>query len=61
MDSSNIFAINGLAAKCKSKSEFYNLLTTEGGMYLPQDATQPYLRGFMMDKKCMLSLKILWS
>ena len=53
MDSSNQFTINDLAAKCKSKSEFYNLLTTEGGMYLPpiQDATQAYLRGIMMGKK----------
>ena len=53
MDLSNQFTISDLAAKCKSKTEFYNLLATEGGMHLPpvQDATQTYLRGIMMGKK----------
>ena len=37
---SDQFTINDLAAKCKSKAEFYNLLTTEDGMYLTPFKTQ---------------------
>ena len=59
MEMSDQFTINDLAAKCKSKAEFYNLLTTEGGMYLPpiQDSTQAYLRGIMMGKKDYIKSK----
>ena len=44
MQIDNDFTINELAAKCRSKSELYHLLSTEGGIYLPpmQDATQIY-------------------
>ena len=53
MDQSNLFTINDVASKCRSKLELYNLLTSEGGMYLPpiQDATQQYIRQLMMGKK----------
>ena len=53
MDMSNQFTISDPAAKCKSKSEFYNLLSTEGGMHQPpvQNATQTYLRRIMMRKR----------
>ena len=47
------FTIKDLAAKWRSKTELYNLLSTEGDIYLPpkQDATQQYLHCLMMGKK----------
>ena len=45
--------VNDLAAKFKSKSELYNLLTREGECYLPpkQYSTQKYLRDVLLGKK----------
>ena len=39
-----------LAVKCRSKTEFYNLLIREGKICLPpkQDATQSYLRNIII-------------
>ena len=41
MEIDSDFTINELAAKCRSKSEWYHLLSTEGEIYLPsvQDET----------------------
>ena len=57
MDPSNQFAINGLAAKCKSKSEFFIYSQRKAECTYPQDATQPYLRRIMMDKKVYVQSK----
>ena len=56
MEIDNDFTINDLGAKCRSKSELYHLLSTEGGIYLPpmQDATQKYLRDIMRGYKLYL-------
>ena len=35
MDEFVDFSINDFAAKCGSKSEVYQILATEGGIYLP--------------------------
>ena len=53
MDQATDFTINDLAAKCKSKSEFYSMLATEGGLYLPptQDSNQTYLRELLTGTK----------
>ena len=39
-----------LAVKCRSKTEFYNLLIREGKICLPpkQDAAQSYLRNIII-------------
>ena len=34
MDGVEDFTINDLAVKCRSKSEVYQILATEGGIYL---------------------------
>ena len=41
MEASQIFTVKSLAAKCKSKTELYNLLIRNDRIYLPpkQDAT----------------------
>ena len=59
MERQQNFTIRDLAAKWRSKTELYNLLSTEGGIYLPpkQDATQQYLRCLMMGKKKYLKWK----
>ena len=59
METSNIFTVKHLAAKCKSKTELYNLLIRDGKIYLPpkQDATQKYLRELIQGKK----LHLKWS
>ena len=59
MKTSNIFTVKHLAAKCKSKTELYNLLIRDGKIYLPpkQDATQKYLRELIQGKK----LHLKWS
>ena len=62
MDTGVEFTIKDLASKCQSKSEFYNVLSTDGGLYLPpiQDATQGYLRSLMMGKKeCLKSANVI--
>ena len=53
MEESDIFTVNDLAVKCKSKSVLYNVLIREGNIYLPpkQDATQKYLRELLLGKK----------
>jgi len=50
------FTILDLASKWKSKMEFYNMLTREGGWYLPpaQDCTQKYLREVIVGEKLYL-------
>ena len=48
------FNVNDLAAKCRSKSELYNIISREGQIYLcpTQDATQHFLRQILIgDKK----------
>ena len=35
MDKCTEISVNQIGIKCKSKKEVYNLLTTEGGYYLP--------------------------
>ena len=59
METYNIFTVKHLAAKCKSKTELYNLLIRDGKIYLPpkQDATQKYLRELIQGKK----LHLKWS
>ena len=53
MDSSDLFTVNDLAVKSKSKIELYNVLTREGDIYLPpkQDVTQKYLRDVLLSNK----------
>ena len=53
MDVDNNFTISDVGTKCKSKSEFYNVLTTERRLYLPPkwDWTQNFLRQLMIGKK----------
>ena len=59
MDSSDLFTVNDLAVKWKSKIELFNVLTREGDIYLPpkQDATQKYLRDVLLGNK----LYVKWS
>ena len=59
MDRVTDFSINDLAAKCRSKSEVYQILATEGGVYLPpmQDATQKYLRDLLRGHKLYIKWK----
>ena len=48
------YTVNDLASKCRSKIEFYNILSRDGNIYLPpsQDANKKYLRSIMAgDKK----------
>ena len=48
------YTVNDLASKCRSKIEFYNILSRDGNIYLPpsQDANKKYLRSIMTgDKK----------
>ena len=42
-----------LASKCRSKKEFYDILSRNGNIYLPlsQDANQKYLRSIMIGRK----------
>ena len=56
MDIDNQFTISDVSIKCKSKSEFYTVLTTEGGLYLPpkRDWTQEFLRQLMIGVKKVL-------
>ena len=53
------YSVIDLAAKCKSKSELYNVLIRDGGIYLPpkQEATQKYLRSIMNGTKNYLNWK----
>ena len=44
MEASLDLTVNDLAAKFRSKSELYNVLVREGGIYLPQSRTP--LRNF---------------
>ncbi|CAI2366382.1 unnamed protein product [Moneuplotes crassus] len=57
MEEEDIFNINELAAKCRSKYELYHLIATEGNIYLPvyRDATQKYLRQILLGKKKYLN------
>ena len=52
----NNFTISDVGTKCKCKSEFYTILTTEGGLYLPPKRgwTQNFLLQLMIGKKKML-------
>ena len=56
MDVDHIFTISDVGTKCKSKSELYTVLTTEGGLYLPpkRDWTQKFLRQLMIGQKKVL-------
>ena len=59
MERDTDFTIIDLAAKCRSKSEIYRILATEGGVYLPpmQDATQKYLRDVLRGNKLYVKCK----
>ena len=59
MERDTDFTIIDLAAKCRSKSEVYHILATEGGVYLPpmQDATQKYLRDILRGNKLYVKCK----
>ena len=56
MERNSDFNVNDLAAKCRSKSELYNILTREGQVYLwpMQDATRQFLRQILMGEKLYL-------
>ena len=47
------YTVPELASKCRSKTEFYNILSRDGNIYLPpsQDANQKYLRSIMTGRK----------
>ena len=53
MDVDRNFTISDVGTKCKSKSEFYSVLTTKGRLYLPpkRDWTQNFLLQQMIGKK----------
>ena len=53
MEASLDLTVNDLAAKFRSKSELYNVLAREGGIYLPpkQDSTQKFLRSILLGAK----------
>ena len=59
MDDNEEFTLIDLAAKCRSKTELYNLLTRDRQLYLPpiQDATQICLRSLMMETKSVSDVK----
>ena len=47
------FTVSDLASKWTSKTEFYNVLTREGGLYLPliKDSTLRFIRSLMRGEK----------
>ena len=53
MDQSDLFTVNDLSAKFKSKWELINVLSREGNIYLPpkRDVTQKYLRRLLHGEK----------
>ena len=53
IEKSDIFTVNDLAVKCRSKSELYNVIIREGNIYLSpkQDTTQRYLLELLLGKK----------
>jgi len=53
MNQEQPFIVNDLATKSRSKTEFYNMLTREGGIYLPptKEASQRFLRKVMVGEK----------
>ena len=53
------YCVNDWAAKCRSKSELYNVLIRDGGIYHPptQETTQKYLRDMMNRIKNYLNWK----
>ena len=59
MEGDTDFTIIDLAAKCRSKSEVYHILATEGEVYLPlmQDVTQKYLRDILRGNKLYVKSK----
>ena len=59
MERDTDFTIIDLATKCRSNSEVYRILATEGGVYLSpmQDATQKYLRDILRGNKLYVKSK----
>ena len=59
MDQSDLFTVNDLPVKFKSKLELINVLSREGNIYLlpKRDATQKYLRRLLHGEK----LYVKWS
>ena len=53
MDQSDLFTVNDLSVKFKSKLELINVLSREGNIYLPpkRDVTQKYLRSLLHGEK----------
>ena len=57
MEESDIFTVNDLSVKWKSKSELYNVLIREGNIYLPskQDATQYIYVSYHLKRRNILN------
>ena len=53
MEGFHEFTVNDIGTKCKSKREVYQVLSIEGGIFLPPiaDATQSYLRAVLIGDK----------
>ena len=53
MEQQFYFTISNLTSKCRIKTEFYNVLTIEGDLYLPmiKDSIQIYIRSLMRGEK----------
>ena len=55
------YTVNDLASKCRSKNEFYNVLSRDGNVYLPvylppsKNTNKEYMRSIMTGRKKYLT------